>query len=156
MLLRDMDRAVIVIRRAIDEGKKILIFGDYDCDGITATVLLYEYLEGEGADVCYYIPERIGEGYGLSMAMMETIIASGIELIITVDNGISALEEIRRAKEAGLEVVDRPPCAAAAATAGRCGPGFCLCAGRFPQPLFVRRCYGLQADLGAGTAGPGR
>ena len=105
MLLRDMDRAVVVIRRAIDEGKKILIFGDYDCDGITATVLLYEYLEGEGADVCYYIPERIGEGYGLSMATMETIIASGIELIITVDNGISALEEIRRAKEAGLEVV---------------------------------------------------
>lgn len=94
-----------IVRRAIDEGKKILVFGDYDCDGITATVLLYEYLEGEGADVCYYIPERLNEGYGLSMKTMEMVISSGIELIITVDNGISAVEEIKRAKEAGIEVV---------------------------------------------------
>lgn len=105
MLLHDMEKAVTIVRRAIDEGKKILVFGDYDCDGITATVMLYEYLEGEGADVCYYIPERLGEGYGLSMQTMEMIISSGIELIITVDNGISAEEEIARAKEAGIEVV---------------------------------------------------
>ena len=72
------------MRRAVEDGKKILVFGDYDCDGITATVLLYEYLEGEGADVCYYIPERLNEGYGLSMQTMEMIISSGIELIITV------------------------------------------------------------------------
>lgn len=100
-----MEKAVTIVRRAIDEGKKILVFGDYDCDGITATVLLYEYLEGEGADVCYYIPERLNEGYGLSMKTMEMVISSGIELIITVDNGISAVEEIKRAKEAGIEVV---------------------------------------------------
>ena len=68
-------------------------------------MLLYEYLEGEGADVCYYIPERLDEGYGLSMKTMEMVISSGIELIITVDNGISAVEEIKRAKEAGIEVV---------------------------------------------------
>lgn len=105
MQLHDMEKAVAIVRRAIDEGKKILVFGDYDCDGITATVLLYEYLEGEGADVCYYIPERMNEGYGLSMPTMEMIISSGIELIITVDNGISAVEEIKRAKEAGIEVV---------------------------------------------------
>lgn len=105
MLLHDMEKAVTIVRRAIDEGKKILIFGDYDCDGITATVLLYEYLEGEGADVCYYIPERLSEGYGLSMQTMDMIISSGIELIITVDNGISAFEEITKAKEAGIEVV---------------------------------------------------
>lgn len=105
MELHDMEKAAIIVRRAIDEGKKILVFGDYDCDGITATVLLYEYLEGEGADVCYYIPERLSEGYGLSMSTMEMIISSGIELIITVDNGISAVNEITRAKEAGLEVV---------------------------------------------------
>lgn len=105
MELHDMEKAVTIVRRAIDEGKKILVFGDYDCDGITATVLLYEYLEGEGADVCYYIPERLNEGYGLSMKTMEMVISSGIELIITVDNGISAVEEIKRAKEAGIEVV---------------------------------------------------
>ena len=104
MELHDMEKAVTIVRRAIDEGKKILVFGDYDCDGITATVLLYEYLEGEGADVCYYIPERLNEGYGLSMKTMEMVISSGIELIITVDNGISAVEEIKRAKEAGIEV----------------------------------------------------
>lgn len=105
LALHDMEKAASIVRRAVEDGKKILVFGDYDCDGITATVLLYEYLEGEGADVCYYIPERLNEGYGLSMQTMEMIISSGIELIITVDNGISALEEIRRAKEAGIEVV---------------------------------------------------
>ena len=105
MLMHDMEKAVSIVRCAIDEGKKILVFGDYDCDGITATVMLYEYLEGEGADVCYYIPERLGEGYGLSMQTVEMIISSGIELIITVDNGISAVAEIARAKEAGIEVV---------------------------------------------------
>ena len=94
MELHDMEKAVTIVRRAIDEGKKMLVFGDYDCDGTTATVLLYEYLEGEGADVCYYIPERLNEGYGLSMKTMEMVISSGIELSIPVDNGFSAVEEI--------------------------------------------------------------
>ena len=105
MELHDMEKAVTIVRRAIDEGKKILVFGDYDCDGITATVLLYEYLEGEGADVCYYIPERLNEGYGLSMKTMEMVISSGIELIITVDNGISAVEEADYAAELGIDLI---------------------------------------------------
>ena len=105
MELHDMEKAVTIVRRAIDKGKKILVFGDYDCDGITATVLLYEYLEGEGANVCYYIPERLNEGYGLSMKTMEMVISSGIELIITVDNGISAVEEADYAAELGIDLI---------------------------------------------------
>ena len=61
MLLPDMDKAVERVRRAIDGGEKILVYGDYDCDGVTATVLLYDYLENAGADVLYYIPEREGD-----------------------------------------------------------------------------------------------
>ena len=103
-LLRDMDRAVEIIREALDEGKKITVFGDYDCDGVTATVMLYGYLEAMGADVDYYIPDR-SEGYGMNIEALKRIIAEGTELVITVDNGISALEEAQFLQDNGVELV---------------------------------------------------
>lgn len=103
-LLRDMDRAVEIIREALDEGKKITVFGDYDCDGVTATVMLYGYLEAMGAEVDYYIPDR-SEGYGLNIEALKRIIAEGTELVITVDNGISALEEAQFLQDNGVELV---------------------------------------------------
>ncbi len=105
MLLRDMEKAVDLIQNGIDTGKRFLIFGDYDCDGITATVLLYDYLENAGADVCYYIPERLSEGYGLNMEAVDTIKQAGIDIVITVDNGISSLEEIKYANSLGIKTV---------------------------------------------------
>ncbi|MBQ4166171.1 MAG: single-stranded-DNA-specific exonuclease RecJ [Oscillospiraceae bacterium] len=103
-LLRDMDRAVELIRDAIDEGKRITVFGDYDCDGITATVMLYSYLEAMGAEVEFYIPDR-SEGYGMNIPALERIIANGTELVVTVDNGISAAEEADFLRENGVELV---------------------------------------------------
>lgn len=103
-LLRDMDRAVEIIREALDEGKKITVFGDYDCDGVTATVMLYGYLEAMGAEVDYYIPDR-SEGYGLNIEALKRIIAEGTELVITVDNGISALDEAQFLQDNGVELV---------------------------------------------------
>ena len=91
MLMRDMDQAVRRIRQAVIQGERILVYGDYDCDGITATVMLYDYLENCGADVLYYIPDRETEGYGLSAAIVEKIGASGTKLIVTVDNGICSI-----------------------------------------------------------------
>ena len=105
MLLPDMDKAVERVRRAVEEQEKILIFGDYDCDGVTATVILYDYLENAGADVLYYIPEREGEGYGLSQTVVDRMKEAGVRLIITVDNGVTAVEEIAYASERGIDVV---------------------------------------------------
>lgn len=105
MLLPDMDKAVERVRRAIDGGEKILVYGDYDCDGVTATVLLYDYLENAGADVLYYIPEREGEGYGLNQAVIHRMKEAGVQLIITVDNGVTAVEEIACAAAQGMDVV---------------------------------------------------
>lgn len=102
--LRDMDRAVEIIRDALDEGRKITVFGDYDCDGVTATVMLYGYLEAMGAEVDYYIPDR-SEGYGMNIPALERIVAEGTELVITVDNGISAIEEAQFLHEQGVELV---------------------------------------------------
>lgn len=103
-LLKDMDRAVEIIRCALDDGKKITVYGDYDCDGVTATAMLYGYLEAMGAEVDYYIPDR-AEGYGMNLAALERIVADGTELIVTVDNGISALEEAQFLQEQGVELV---------------------------------------------------
>lgn len=103
-LLKDMDQAVEIIRSALDEGRKITVFGDYDCDGVTSTVMLYGYLEAMGAEVDYYIPDR-SEGYGMNIDALKRIIDGGTELIITVDNGISALEEAEFIRSNGVELV---------------------------------------------------
>ena len=103
--LIDMDKAVERIQRAIHKEEKIVIFGDYDCDGISSTVLLYSYLETVGADVSYYIPDRESEGYGMNCDAVKNLKKYGAELIITVDNGISALQEIDLANSLGIDVV---------------------------------------------------
>lgn len=104
LLMRDVDKAVEMIRSALDEDKKITVYGDYDCDGVTATAIMYSYLEAQGANVDYYIPER-SEGYGMNIPALERIVSRGTQLVITVDNGISALEEARFLKEKGVDLV---------------------------------------------------
>ena len=101
----DMDRAAERILQAVDSGEPITIYGDYDCDGVTATVILYQYLSMLGAEVDYYIPKRESEGYGLNCDAVRRIHERGTSLIVTVDNGISALEEVRLANSLGMTVV---------------------------------------------------
>ena len=105
MLLKDMDKACERICRAVDEEETIVIFGDYDVDGVTATALLYQHLKGMGADVKCMLPSREGEGYGLSRRTVESIHKHGYKLIITVDNGISAVEEAAYAAELGMDLI---------------------------------------------------
>lgn len=105
MLLPDMAKARDTIRRAIEQGKKITVFGDYDVDGVTSTCVMTRVLRSLGADVRHYIPDRLSEGYGLSMGAMDRLAQDGIGLIVTVDSGVSAFEEIARARELGMEVV---------------------------------------------------
>ncbi len=104
-LLADMDRAVARVERAIENNEKITVYGDYDVDGITSTVILYQYLSGRTENLDYYIPSRIDEGYGLNAAAMRSIRENGTTLLITVDTGTTAVEEIARAKDIGLDVV---------------------------------------------------
>ncbi len=103
-LIRDMDKAVEKINEKVDNYELICIYGDYDCDGITATSILYNYLESMGANVMYYIPER-SAGYGLNEQAVRELAQKGVSLIITVDNGISAAEEAKLIKELGMELV---------------------------------------------------
>ncbi|MBR6789297.1 MAG: DHH family phosphoesterase, partial [Oscillospiraceae bacterium] len=103
--LPDMRRAVDRLNRAIEEGEKIAVFGDYDCDGVTATVMIYSYLASMGAAVTWYIPDRLGEGYGMSCAALDNLRAQGVTLIVTVDNGISAIKEAEYAAAIGIDLV---------------------------------------------------
>ena len=100
----DMEKAAEIIQTALDEGKQITIFGDYDCDGVTSTAILYSYLESMGAPVDFYIPDR-SEGYGMNIPALERIIDGGTELIITVDNGISAVKEAEYIRSRGVQLV---------------------------------------------------
>lgn len=101
----DMDIAAERLLRAIDNREMIAVYGDYDADGVTATVLLYSYLREKGADVIYYIPERECEGYGLHKESIDKLDQQGVKLIVTVDNGVSAADEIDYAASKGIEVV---------------------------------------------------
>ncbi len=103
--LPDMDKACQRILDAMENGEKITVFGDYDADGVTSTALLYSYLLSQGASVDYYIPDRTGEGYGMNNCAIDTLKQRNTSLIITVDNGISAIEEIAYAKSLGIDVV---------------------------------------------------
>ena len=98
-------RSFEIIEKAINENKKIFIYGDYDVDGVTSTVILYKSLKALGANVFYYIPNRVTDGYGLNVNAIERLIGKGMELLITCDNGIAAIEEIKYAKEKGVDVV---------------------------------------------------
>ena len=104
LLLKDMESAVDAIRQALDEGKKITVYGDYDCDGVTSTAMMYGYLDAMGAEVEYYIPDR-SEGYGMNIPALEKILDQGTELIITVDNGVSAVEEAEYIRQRGAQLV---------------------------------------------------
>lgn len=104
-LLKDMDKAAARITRAVDNMEKIAVYGDYDADGVTSTAMLYSYLETRGADVIFYIPQREGEGYGMNIGAVEYLKEQGVTLIVTVDNGISSVQEVARANELGIDVV---------------------------------------------------
>ncbi len=103
--LMDIDVAADFINTAISDGRSISIFGDYDCDGVVSTVIMYDYLASRGAKVSYYIPDRVDEGYGMNKSAIDKLKAEGVEVIITVDNGISCKEEIEYAKSLGIETV---------------------------------------------------
>lgn len=104
MEILDMDKAKQCIEEAMDRGDKITVYGDYDCDGITATVILYSYLEAMGAEADWYIPDR-DEGYGLNKDAIDILAEGGTRLVITVDNGISAVEEAKYLKEKGIDLI---------------------------------------------------
>lgn len=126
-LMKDMDKAVERIHTAIDTGEKIVVFGDYDVDGVTATALLFTHLVNMGANVRCMLPCREGDGYGLSIGAIDKLSRNEYKLIITVDNGISAAKEIAYAKEKGIDVIvtdhhippDEMPCALAVIDAAR-------------------------------------
>lgn len=101
----DIIIAAEIVNAAVEDGRKIAVYGDYDCDGVTATALLYSYLKTRDADCIYYIPDRFSEGYGMNREAIKKIADCGVNLIITVDNGISAIDEVAYAKELGLDVV---------------------------------------------------
>ena len=105
LLLADMGKAVAVVEGALQRGERIVVYGDYDVDGVTATCTLVDYLRGRGAKCDYYIPNRLREGYGLSRAAMQELYDKGARLLITVDSGITADEEIATARALGMQVV---------------------------------------------------
>ncbi|MFQ5582833.1 MAG: single-stranded-DNA-specific exonuclease RecJ, partial [Calditrichia bacterium] len=105
-LMKDMDVAVERLSRALREGEKILVFGDYDVDGVSSCALLYLVLSRlVGPKVCYYIPDRISEGYGLSRTGIDHAVEQGVSLILTVDCGVTAVEEIHYARQKGIDVI---------------------------------------------------
>lgn len=104
-LMKDMDRAVSRIDRALRAGEHMAVFGDYDVDGITATAILVDYLRRRGGQVSHYIPRRIEDGYGLSADAMRTLHERGVSLVITVDCGITGVEEVDFAATLGMDIV---------------------------------------------------
>ena len=105
LLLPDMDKAVKRIREAIDNNERIMIYGDYDVDGVTSVSLLYLYLISKGAEVGYYIPNRASEGYGVNRDALADIVKGGNTLIITVDTGVTAIEEAEYCTSLGCDMI---------------------------------------------------
>ena len=104
-LLKDVEKGIEAVRAAIRNNVKITVYGDYDVDGVTSVCTLYLYLKSLGADVEYYIPNRAGEGYGVSTAAIDAIKETGSTLIITVDTGITANEEVEYARSVGVDFI---------------------------------------------------
>ena len=105
LLLPDMHRAVARIYQSLLSGENIAVYGDFDVDGITATALLVQGLTALGGKVTPYIPHRLTEGYGLKTAALENLYHQGISLVITVDCGITALSQLKRARKLGLDII---------------------------------------------------
>ncbi|MCM1284595.1 MAG: single-stranded-DNA-specific exonuclease RecJ [Acetobacter sp.] len=103
--LKDMDKAVSRINKALELDEKICVYGDYDCDGVTSTALLYTFFESLGANVIYFIPNRLTDGYGMNFSAIDEIKQKNTDLIITVDNGISAIEEAEYIYSLGMELI---------------------------------------------------
>jgi single-stranded-DNA-specific exonuclease len=104
-LMKDMDRAVQRVAEAIEKGQRILVYGDYDVDGTTAVALMYTFLRSHSPEIATYIPDRYKEGYGLSLMGIDFAQDNGFELIIALDCGIKAIEQVRYAKERGIDIV---------------------------------------------------
>ncbi|MBO7407917.1 MAG: DHH family phosphoesterase, partial [Clostridia bacterium] len=139
-----LEAAVDIILAAVDDGLRISIFGDYDCDGICATAILYHFLKNvAGADVDYCIPDRFGEGYGITPAAVERLCEQGTGLIVTVDNGISALEAAARADELGVAMVITDHHLA--------GEELPMC-GALVDPHLPDSTFGYRDECGAGVA----
>lgn len=103
--MADIEDAAELVNTTILNGEKIAVYGDYDCDGVTATALLCTYLKLRNADFIYYIPDRFDEGYGMNTKAVKSLKEAGVQLIITVDNGISCIKEIEYANSLGIKVV---------------------------------------------------
>ncbi|MBQ4517820.1 MAG: single-stranded-DNA-specific exonuclease RecJ [Clostridia bacterium] len=103
--MKDMSKATKRIAEALANKETIAVYGDYDVDGITSTAILTHFLRSHGGDVLYYIPDRLGEGYGMNVHAVEKLAKRGVSLIITVDCGITAVEEVEHAKSLGIDVI---------------------------------------------------
>ena len=103
-LIKDMEKLVKRVKKALDKKEKICIYGDYDVDGITSITIMYKFLEKLGADVSYYLPDRLVEGYGVNKEALYKIKEEGVTFVITVDCGITAIEEVEYAKSIGLDI----------------------------------------------------
>ena len=104
-LMKDMDKAVERILTAVDNGEKIVIYGDYDVDGVCATATLFTCLENMGANVFYKLPNREKDGYGLNADILQSLKNKGVDLVVTVDNGIAAISEVEFANSIGLDII---------------------------------------------------
>ncbi len=104
-LLKDAEKAAERIQEAIDRKENVVIYGDYDVDGITSSAILYKFLKGLGLNVSYYIPNRVDEGYGINILALQKIRKEGASLMITVDCGITAVGEVEFAKTLGLDII---------------------------------------------------
>ena len=103
--IKDMDKAAQRIKFAVDNYELICVYGDYDADGVTSTALMYSYLDAAGANAMYYIPSRETEGYGMNKPAIDALHDKGVKLIVTVDNGITAIDEIDYANSLGIDTV---------------------------------------------------
>lgn len=104
-IMVDIQKAAYIVNESILANEKIVIYGDYDCDGVIATTVLYKYLKSRDADCSYYIPDRFEEGYGMNCGVIENLAKQGTNLIISVDNGVTCIDEINLAKKLGMKVV---------------------------------------------------
>ncbi|MBZ9636056.1 single-stranded-DNA-specific exonuclease RecJ [Clostridium sp. FP1] len=104
-LMKDMEKAIELIKLAIENKKKIVVYGDYDADGVTSTVIMYKSLKQCGAAVEYYVPDRELEGYGINSDRIRKLSVEGFEVILTCDNGIAAMQQVKLAKELGMTVI---------------------------------------------------
>ena len=105
LLMKDMEKCCDILKKKIEEKKLIRIIGDYDVDGVMSTYILYCGLERCGAKVDYEIPDRMKDGYGINVQLIEEAIESGVDTILTCDNGISAKQQIQHGKEQGLTIL---------------------------------------------------